>query len=164
MWVRAQFAGGATRTVFIAVDAFGAMTSGAFSLTATATAPPVAAGGCGVGRFDLSQGGTVYATVQGQTGTLTGTCSPGGYATLGEQGYIYSGAARGARVTGSATGFRPLVTVRDAMNCGTERACAYSGANSSNLTTMVTGGAVVIDGIPNMPGTLYQYAVEVVPQ
>ncbi|MBL8685725.1 MAG: putative metal-binding motif-containing protein [Myxococcales bacterium] len=169
LWVRALPLGsGTTRTIIVAVDSFNAMSSGAFTLTATLTTP-VAAGGCGTGRFDLSQGGTVYHIVPAQTGTLSATCSPGGYLALGEQGYIYQGAMAGARITGAATGFRPLMTVRDLTNCGNERQCSYNGMNAVQFTTTQTSGTLVIDGIPQpptppaMPPT-YQYAVEFVPQ
>ena len=163
MWVRAIPGLAGTRTIVIAVDAFDAASVGAFSLTAT-LATSVAPGGCGT-RFDVSRGGTVFGAVPAQSGALSGTCSPGGYMILGEQGVYYAGTPRGMRITGSATGFRPLVTVRDLMNCGNERACAYSGNPSSALTTPQQSGTVVIDGIPTMPVTaLYQYAIEAVVQ
>jgi|LNFM01.1.fsa_nt_gb hypothetical protein len=168
LWVRALPIGSAaTRTIVVAVDSFNAMTAGAFTLTATLTAP-VPAGGCGT-RFDLSQGGTVYHVVAAQTGTLSGSCSPGGYMPLGEQGYAFTGASAGARITGSATGFRPMMTVRDASNCATERQCSYNGMFSTQFNTTQTQGNLVIDGIPQPPTppmTLpqFQYAIEFVPQ
>ncbi len=162
LWVRASpIVGGATRTVIVAVDSFNAMTVGAFTLTATLQTP-VAAGGCGT-RFDVSSGGTVYHIVAPSVGTITGSCAPMGmgYTARGEQGYVFSGGA--GAITGSATGFFPMLTVRDAMNCNAERGCAYNGMNSVTLMTAQTAGNIVIDGVPNNPGATYQYALEFKP-
>ena len=168
MWLRAlPFSTGLTRQVVVAVDSFNAAASGAFTLTATLTAPNTASA-CGGGRFDVSQGGTVYHVVQPQMGSISGSCAPmgAGYTALGEQGYVYTGAARGVNIVGFATGFRPMLTVRSATNCGTENGCAYSGNNTTTLNTMQNTAAIVIDGIPNMGGggTSYQYQLEVIPQ
>jgi hypothetical protein len=163
MWVRAVPGVLGARTVVIAVDSFDGAGVGAFTLTAS-LAMSVTPGGCGT-RFDLSRGGTVYGIAPAQIGSLSGSCSPGGYMSLGEQGFVYSGASRGARITGAATGFRPMLTVRDLMNCSNERACSVTGGNSATITTSQTSGTIVIDGIPNGPaGSNYQYAVEFVPQ
>jgi hypothetical protein len=161
LWLRApSIVAGLRRTVIIAVDSYSA-TTGAFTLTLT-TSPAAPSGGCGT-RFDLSSGGTVYHVVNPQPGTLSASCSPGGYMILGEQGYVYSGATSGGRITGSATGFRPLVTVRDTSNCNNERDCAYNGMNTVTLNTTQMQGAIVIDGIPNTGMSAYQYAIEFYP-
>jgi hypothetical protein len=84
-----------------------------------------------------------------------------GYTARGEQGYVFSGGA--GAITGSATGFFPMLTVRDAMNCNAERGCAYNGMNSVTLMTAQTAGNIVIDGVPNTAGATYQYALEFKP-
>lgn len=163
LWIRSGGTASATRTVIVAVDSFSATAVGAFSLTVTAQTP-AAAGTCGVGRFDVSQGGTVYHIVPSQMGTFTGSCSPGGYTVLGEQAYVYSSTtAMGAAITASATGFLPMITVREPMDCNNERGCAYNGMNSVVLNTTRSSGTILVDGIPNMGMAFYQYALEFKP-
>jgi len=163
LWIRSSATTAATRTVIVAVDSFSATAVGAFSLTVTAQMP-APAGTCNVGRFDVSQGGTVYHIVPAQMGTFTGSCSPGGYTVLGEQAYVYSGTtAMGAAITAGATGFRPMITVRDPMNCGNERGCAYNGMNSVVLNTTQSSGTILVDGILNMGTAFYRYALEFKP-